>query len=230
MTRLDRKLAVGVVALIALPLATAARAPLSASERGKTANKIFSDAQTAMRHLKNFHVLGHAGSGAQAVHFNLSLSPKGGGGSVSFFPKATMELVVAARTVYVKADEKSWMKLSDSKTTAKLVANKWIKVPLSNPAFSDLAQFAISTSFLNTMASYSGALNDLSGTVIWGRRKALVLKDNEGDKLLIADVGVPYMLHFQGSTGSSSGSLTFFDFGDAPMPTVPTRSMSLADA
>jgi hypothetical protein len=53
----------------------------------------------------------------------------------------------------------------------------------------------------------------------------VVLEDATGDKLYIADTGTPYMLAAKSS--GTGGSLTFTDFGDAPMPAIPTNALSL---
>src|ERR1700722_1275520 len=148
MTFRSRKLALGVVALAALPLATAAQAPISSTLQGKSAAQIAAAAESAMKHVKSFHVEGVIAP----LTMNLSLSATGGGGSITE-SGATLEIVVAKGTVYIKADAKSWAKLTGSKSIGNLVANKWIKAPASNSDFSDFADLTITTDFAGQVFS-----------------------------------------------------------------------------
>ena len=84
-----------------------------------------------MKDVKSFHVVGMVGGKSTASSFSLSLSATGGGGDISV-PGATLKLVVAAGTVYIRANEASWLKLTGSRSMAQSVANHWIKAPASN--------------------------------------------------------------------------------------------------
>ena len=77
-----------------------------------------------MAQAKDFHVLGHDDQPGTDVSVNLSMSPGRGGGSIEE-PGVVMELVLAKGMVYIKADEKSWLELTNSQATAELVANRF---------------------------------------------------------------------------------------------------------
>jgi hypothetical protein len=221
MTFRSRKLALGVVALAALPLATAAQAPISNSIQGKSAAQIAAAAKSAMKNVKSFHVEGVI----PPLKMNLSLSATGGGGSITE-SGATLEIVVAKGTVYIKADAKSWDKLTGSKSVGKLVANKWIKAPASNSDFSDFADLTITTDFVSEVFSDDKGLKVVAGTSTVDGHVAVELTDGQGGKLYVAASGPAYILRLS-STGSSTGSLDFSDFGDAPLPAVPKNAISL---
>jgi hypothetical protein len=223
-TRL-RYAALTAVLFLAVPLASATPAGAVATEQSKPAAHIVADAEKAMMGAKSFHVRGYIDQGGEAISLNLSMSPNGGGGTVQL-PGVTMQLVVAAQKVYVKADEKSWLKLTGSKSTAELVANRWIEAPASNADFANFAQLADSKTFMAQLTSGNAKFSKVPATANWGGHKALVLKDNKGDRLYVADATKPYMLHLQGGGGGSSGYLTFSDFGTAPMPSVPANAIS----
>lgn len=225
MSTLSRNFAVGAVALLALPLAGLTRAPVNGGEESRTAAQVWADARRAMEHAKSFHVLGHETQGGTAISLNLSMSPGRGGGSIQL-PGVTMEMVLAAGTVYIKADEKSWLKLTGSKATAGLVANRWIEAPVTNSDFSNFGQLADSRKFIGGLTG-QGKISKLSGTTTWEGQKAVVLVDATGNKLYIADTGAPYMLAIQDQGKGRTGSLKFTDFGDAPIPAVPTNAISL---
>jgi hypothetical protein len=179
-----------------------------------------------MEGVKSFHVLGHDDEKGTVVSLNLSMSPGRGGGSIQM-PGVTMELVLAAGTVYIKADEKSWLKLTGSQTTAELVANRWIKAPVTNSDFSSIAELADSRKFIGTL-SPPGKISRLPGTTTLYGRKTLVLVTSAGNKVYIAGTGTPYLLAaIQDQASDEQGFLRFTDFGDAPMPAVPTNAISL---
>ncbi len=208
MTKRLRYLALAA-ASFGLPLASAAPVGAMATEQSKPADHIVADAEKAMMGAKSFHVRGYIDQGGEAISLNLSMSPSGGGGSVQL-PGVTMQLVVAAQKVYVKADEKSWLKLTGSKPTAELVADRWIEAPASNADFASFAQLADSKTFIAQLTSGKATFSKVPATANWGGHKALVLKDNKGDRLYVADadealhappagrkwglVGVPYLL------------------------------------
>ncbi len=225
MTTRTGNLALGLVALLAAPLAAATGATSHAGEQNRTATQIVADAKAAMLGAKNFHVRGVINDGGTATSLNLSMSPGGGGGSVQL-PGVTMEIVVAAHKVYIKADEKSWLKLTGSKPTAELVADRWIEASASNADFSSFADLTDSKTFMSQLTSGWAEFSKLPATPNWGGHKSIILTDNQGDRLYVVDSATPYMLHLQGQGGGSSGYMTFSDFGTAPMPNIPAGAIS----
>ena len=138
MTARSRILALTLAACLAAPLAVAEPAGATGTEQSKPADQIAADAEKAMLGAKNFHVRGYIDQATGPVSLNVTTSPNGGGGSIQL-PGATLQVVVAAQKVYVKADEKSWLKLTGSKTTADLLSNRWAEAPDTNPNFANLA-------------------------------------------------------------------------------------------
>jgi hypothetical protein len=210
------------VALLAVPFANGAR---PAPEQGRNASQVLADSETAMKEVKSFEVIGTVGGKGTASSFSLSLSATGGGGEISV-PGATLEIVVAEGTVYIRANEASWLKLTGSQTTAQAVADHWIKAPVTNSDFSSFADLALSTDFVTEF--FPGAathMSKLSGTVTVHSKKTIELNDPEGDGLYIAALGPPYTLYVQGK--NLQDLLTFSHFGDAHLPAVPNNAVTL---
>ncbi len=218
-------LALGLVALLAAPMAAATGVTSHVAEQTKTATQIVADARAAMLGAKNFHVRGVINDAGTATSLNLSMSPTGGGGSVQL-PGVTMEIVVAAHEVYIKADQKSWLKLTGSQPTAELVADRWIKASASNADFSSFADLTDSKTFMAQLTSGWAEFSKLPATPNWGGHKSIILTDKQGDRVYVVDGPTPYMLHLQGQGGGSSGYMTFSDFASAPMPKVPADALS----
>lgn len=220
--------ALAAVASMALPvLSASAQVP----EQSKTAAQIFADSLAAMSKVKDFHVSGKFVQGTQDVALNIVMSHTGGGGSMQY-EGATIDLVVTAKDMYMKADTASWVKLaggqSAGKEVAALLAGRWLKVPItSSSEFSSFSSFTFSNKFVGKLTSEAptAGLHKL-GEGKWNGKPAIVLADNKGSHLYIAASGPPYII---GMTGKSavSGSMTFNDFGDAPLPAVPVSAVSL---
>jgi hypothetical protein len=222
MPLLSSGLGLGLVALLAVPFANSAR---PAPEQGKNASQVMADSGTAMKDVRSFEVIGTVGGKGTGSSFSLSLSGTGGGGEISV-PGATLEIVVAEGTVYVKANQASWLKLTGSQATAQAVANHWIKAPATNSDFSNFADLTISTDFVTEF--FPGAsthMSKASGDLTVHSKKTIVLTDPEGDSLYVAAIGRPYMLYIQGE--NLQDLLTFSHFGDAQLPAVPKNAIAL---
>jgi hypothetical protein len=196
------------------------------SHKTLTGAQLAAASESAMKDLSSFHVTGtENGSGTTA--FSLNVSPDGGGGNVSV-PGATVQIVVTAGLVYVKANEQSWLKLSASETTAQLAADHWVKVPESNSNFSYFADLTISSDFVQQSLATGPGVVKLPGTTTWDGTKATALVDPGGDKLYVEAKGAPYVLHVQ-AKGSDS-YLTFSEFGDATVPAAPSNAIPLPNS
>jgi hypothetical protein len=222
--------ALSLVAFLAVPLVATAATSGKGTELSKPAGQIVADAERAMEAASNFHVEGSFDQGGTATTLNLTMSRSAGGGGSVRMGAVTLQLVVAGHNVYMKADEKSWLKLTGSTATAELVANRWIEAPVTTPDLSSFAELTDSKTFISQLTSGQEDFSKLPVTPIWGGHKAIILKDGQGDTLYVVDGATPYMLHLQGNGGGASGYLTFSDFGTAPMPTIPVNAVSLPNS
>jgi hypothetical protein len=190
--------------------------------QGKSASQVVAAAQSAMEHVSSFNIAGTM-SGALTLH--LSLSPHGGGGRIDE-AGATLEIVVANNTIYVKANEQSWLKLTHEASVAKSVANKWIKAPASNADFTAFADLTISKDFVPQVFRDDSGLSVVPGTKQINGLAAVELTDPQGGSVYVAAQNTPYVLRVTG-TGSSSGTLNFSDFGHAKLPAVPANAVAV---
>jgi hypothetical protein len=196
-------------------------------EQNKPAAQVLADAKTAMAQASSFHVSGTANAQGTPESVNLLLSPSRGGGTVTI-SGATLDLVVSGGFVYIKANATSWQALLSNASESQLLADKWIKSPVSNPNFSDLASFGDVTKLLNGMKP-EGSVSKRPGTTSVNGKKAVALVDSTGSVLCIADVGPAYMLSINDTAKSSggAGTVTFDEFGTAVVPSVPSGAIAL---
>lgn len=136
-----------------------------------------------------------------------------------------MNVVFAAGTLYLKADEKAWEALGASKRTAELMGNNWIKEARTSPQYS-YAQFVESALLVGTITSGMTGFAEVPGTTTVEGGQALVLTDSEGDKIYIASVGTPYLLRVQSQGDGSALSISFSGYGHTSVPSAPAHSIS----
>ncbi|HET6809663.1 MAG TPA: hypothetical protein VFH50_01475 [Acidimicrobiales bacterium] len=207
--------------------ASACGGAASNGEEAKSATQVLTDAKAAMGRASSFHVSGHFTQQGSAIAIDLNLSPQRGGGTVTV-SGATLDEVVAGGTIYLKADEKSWQKLTNSASEAQLLAGHWIKAPTSNPDFTDLASVADEKQLLGGITP-EGSLTRRPGTTDWNGQSTVVLADSTGSTIYVAATGAPYIVYARNTSKSQGGqgSVTIDQYGSAPVPAVPTGAISL---
>jgi hypothetical protein len=232
MTIRVRNLGVNVIALVGLSLAYPALAHDVGDGRAKTAAQIFADAKQVTTRAKDFHVVSTIDLYGSTQVFNLNVAPKGGGGTLQFSLNApnskpsyyTLNIILAVGTLYAKANEKAWQYLDLTMPAAKLMANKWTR---GNQALFDAyAPLAESTHWVGSLTSDMSGLTELPGATTFEGQHALVLTDNNHEKIYIASVGTPYILGARGGGAGSSASISFSGFGRTPLPKAPAHWIS----
>ena len=228
MRRSSRAFGAVVVGTMAFGAGAAACGGASSNgEAAKSASQVLTDAKAAMGRASSFHVSGHFAQQGSSIAIDLNLSRQRGGGTVSV-SGATLDVVVSAGTIYLKADQQSWQKLTNSTSEAQLLAGRWIKAPTSNPDFSELAGVADETQLLSGITP-EGSMTKRPGTTDWNGQSTVVLVDSTGSTLYVAATGPPYILYAQNTSRSQGGqgSVTLDQYGTASVPPVPSGAISL---
>ena len=219
---LPKVAALALTATLALP---AAMAGAQGPEPAKPAGQLFADSLAAMSHVRDFHVLGRIRERTHFMSLNLTMSGHGGGGNITLHG-ATIQMVVTRKRVYMKADAASWLALTHQKAVGQLLANRWLKAAASDAQLASFSKLAVSTQFLGYVRTLATRISKL-GAHTWHGRPAIELRDGSGDQIYIAPAGTPYLLGVVSGQTSASGSLQFTDFGDAPMPAIPLKTITL---
>lgn len=219
---LPKLAALALTATLALP---AGAAGAQGPEPAKPAGAIFAGSLAAMSHVSDFHVVGRIREGTQFMSLNLTMSGHGGGGNITVHG-ATIQMVVTRKRVYMKANAASWMALTHQEGVGQLLANRWLRAAASDPQLASFSKLAVSTQFLGYVRTLATRVSEL-GAHTWHGRPAIELRDGSGDQIYIAAVGTPYLLGVVSGQAPASGSLEFTDFGDAPMPAIPLKTITL---
>ena len=223
-----RTAAAAVASISALGAGMAACGGASSNgEEAKPANQVLADAKAAMGRATSFHISGQFAQQGSAIAVDLNLSPQRGGGTVTV-SGATLDVVVAGGTIYLKADQKSWQKLTNSASEAQLLAGRWIKAPSSNPDFAGLASVADEKQLLGGITP-EGSMTKRAGTTDWNGQPTVVLADSTGSTIYVAATGAPYIVYARNTSKSQGGqgTVTIDQYGSAPVPAVPTGAISL---
>ncbi len=215
------------VLLALLTVGSLVSAPAPGGERAKTGPQIVTDAIAVMSRAENFHVTGRSSiPGVGTTSLNLSVSPRGGGGTI-IENGATMQVVVVGTTgVYVKADKHSWDLLTHGMSSVgQLFAGRWVKMSTSTPGISNFVKLTVSSQLLHLVVPgiYVGLATKV-GMGQWDGRRTVVVSI-AGSRLYVANTGIPYLLHLQ-AVVASAGYYNFTDFGHAPMPSAPKSFVS----
>lgn len=193
-------------------------------EQDKSASQVWADARAATTSVSDLRVTGTITNEGQTVSLDLVMSRSGNGGGTIGVNGQDVDLVVHSGLVYMRADKKAWEEVSGGDTMDKY-AGHWVMSPLSGSSISNFADFASSTKFLANLKP-KGALTKHPGTVVWDGHRTVVIADSTRAEIYISGTGKPYVLHLSGGDSSSSGTMTFSDFGQAPPPPAPKGAKS----
>lgn len=205
-------------------------AGLNGSSNGiesKSVTEIVAATQAAAKAQSSVHVAGAGTSGGTAVGIDMSLvKGKGGSGSITT-DGSKFQIVTTTSTLYFKADKAFWTK-SGGSALATLVGDRWVKVPIGNKDFADLASMGDFTSAVGSFLSSTGTPSKGATKTIDGQ-PALSLVDSDGSLLWIATTGDPLPLRIEntaskGAAAGSGGALVFSQWNAAPAPTVPAAA------
>lgn len=185
-------------------------------------------------------------SGASSVHFtgtgtdsgqNLSVGitvvrGKGCTGTISESKSGSFQVVYLGKSVWIKPDAKFWKGIaaggSDAKLGASLLSGKWLKDSAGNTSGLGALVSLCSLSSLFGQATpasdqlVKGTLTTLNGQAV------LPVKDvTHQGTAYVTDTANPELLRLT-STGSSSGTFSFSDFG-APATITPPPASEVVD-
>lgn len=128
----------------------------------------------------------------------------------------TVNLLRIGTSAYLKGDAAFWTALANAEV-AKIVANKYVKVPATSKDFSDFAEFTDLGSLIATLKA-DGTISKIPGKPVSGVA-TVGLKDDDpenGGVLYIANVGKPYPLLIEPTKPATTGEGVAFDEWDRP--------------
>ncbi|MCA2211405.1 hypothetical protein [Jidongwangia harbinensis] len=196
------------------PAATPSAAP-AAVDNGIAAlssDKILKRARAAIKGVKSYRFTGKVDAEGERMGLDFKVSGKDMAGTMDL-GKAKVQLLSVRGNQYLKGDRQFWSESTgsakDGKTMAKLIGDRWAKIPAEEEGLGELFNAASIDELLTSSGKVTkGATKEIGGIPAIG----LVDKGREGGTLYIATVGEPYPLRIEAPDGDGQ-MMTFSDFG-----------------
>jgi hypothetical protein len=220
-----RLAAVGLAtfALVAAGCASAAPKPSGPASNGvasKSPAQILAAAQKATISARTVRIVGSGTFNGNAIELDIVAGHGAGGGTVSE-GGATLDTVLAAKEIYLKATEASWMTLTHQQAIAKLLANRWVDAPSTTASFSTITNIFDLRQLVSNLHG-SGAVTKGKVTNLHGR-PVVALVDSAGSILYVATTGKPYIEAIKAGK-KSTGAVDFEQYNTATPPAAPSKS------
>ncbi len=194
---------------------TASPAALN-GEQTKSATAVLDDTRVALRNAQSVHLAGTVQSNGRGIRLDLDLAGNDTQGTLTVNSN-DVQIIKIDNDVYIKGDPDFLAQYANGDTQAVQALNgKW----LLTTANGDFAQFSLD-GFANVLKPDS---TDKTGSTVTQStldgQPVVVLTQQDGSKLYVANTGEPYPLKLDGK-GSSGGQVTFSDYNkdisiDAP--------------
>jgi hypothetical protein len=199
----------------------------SSGEGSKSATQILTDAKNATAGANSVRISGTVTSGGKATTLDVVAGRHGGGGTIGV-EGATLHVVVAGGTIYLKADAATWTKLTGSQTIGQLFGGRWLKTSASSADFSEFGKL-VSPSGIVSQFKPKGTVHKGEQTTTARGQAAITLKDSAGNRgtLYVATTGKPYILQITGGSSADHGTITFDDYNTATVPPAPSGAIDL---
>lgn len=173
-----------------------------------TADQILAKTKAAVKAAKSFNVKGSELDDGQKSTMNFQVAGKELDGTLAM-GKATVEILVVGGGQYMKANEAFWATAGDAKSApaiAKLIGDRWVKVPNDNKDFGELFSIVNIDDLLKSDGTVTkGAATQVDGTPVI----ELIDGGSPSGTLDVQTVGDPYPVKLTSEDGSL---LTFTGF------------------
>jgi hypothetical protein len=210
--------------------ATATSKPAANGLADLPADQIFQKAGVALQKARSLRLTFRGTDAGQAFNVDMRIQDNRGAVGTVSMEGATFALLRIGSTAYLKGDAKTWQQMGGAEV-AKVLAGKWIKMPVTQQDFRDFVDFA-SIGFyakLFSTAETGFGTADVERTELRGV-SAVKVSDETGSALYVAAEGEPYPLRLAGvpEKGDKDGPFTldFAEFGKpVPLATPPASQV-----
>ena len=207
----DSPAAAPAASAVSAPAASTSSAPADNGVAALTADQILERAKTALKAANAFHVKGSVVDKGQRTTMDFKTRAGALLGSLAI-GKAKIELLTVAGKQYMRPNEAFWATSLDrtkAHTMAKLMGDKWAKIPDKNQDFTNLFSAASIDELLKPGGKLTkGQTKEVDGVPAIG----LVENSSDGGTLWVATTGEAYPLRLQ-PKNPSEGGIAFSEFG-----------------
>lgn len=200
---------------------SASAAPAGQGIAALPAAEILTKATAALKAAKSVRIKGQGGPATSQFTIDMRYTGSDSTGTLGVNGQ-TVELRKLGQDVYIKGSRQFWTG-NGGGTAAQLLADKWLKTPLTDKRFGGLAE-------LTDLGEAADNLLDADGTITKGAEKAingvpavgLDSSGKDGGTLWVATAGEPYPLRIEPGAGSGQqGALDFLGYGESVSVELP---------
>ncbi len=181
-----------------------------------TADQILAKSVAAAQAQKSVHIAGTMTAKGQTTGIDLHVQKGAPGyGSITLGAN-TIQVVATATDVYLKANKGFWASTGGA-AAAEVVGERWVKAPISNPAFSGLSDFTDFDKAIAGILKPDGVIT--KGTEGTANGQAGISLKSPTGMLWVATTGDP--LPIQIDSGTAGEAVVFSDWNVAITVPVP---------
>jgi hypothetical protein len=199
----------------------------SNGEASKSATQIVADAKAAAASASSVHVVitGLPGTVSSAT---LDMSRGNGAKGTLVYNNQNVDLVVVGSDTYFKGTAGFWTQATGSASSAKLFANKWLKVPAStsSSSLSSVKSLTDMSTFFDQTLTPTGTVTKVGPTTFNGS-SVVELKSSKGGSLFVSLTGTPYPMGIQQSSAKGAGVGKFTAWNVPISVSVPSGAIDL---
>ncbi|MGW8061634.1 hypothetical protein ACVV2G_04955 [Streptomyces ziwulingensis] len=189
------------------------------------ADKIHTRTRTAAESARAVHLHGTVDAGGNTYRLDMRLKPDGGTGSVAA-EGTTFDLLRVGDQLFLKADAGFWSHDGGDAKAAEKLADKYVKVPQSDPVFQKFSGFTDKDVLLGDLLTLHGTVETDGRHEQAGLRTIRITGDQgSGGSLDVSLEGTPYPLRLV--RAGSAGTLSFSDWNKDFALEEPTKDETL---
>lgn len=199
-------------------------------EAAKSPDTILADAVAATSGASTARIAGSVVNNGQRITLDIVSDHGTEGGGTMISGGAKFNIVVAAPSVYLKADAKTWTKVAGDKAAGQLFADKWLQTSADNPQFESFTKLVDLDALTEQITKRPGTVTKGKVTSFHGQQ-AIPLRSGTGSSagtLYVAATGKPYVLGLVGTSKTNKGELRFSNYDTAKVPPAPTDAIDLS--
>jgi hypothetical protein len=210
--------------LLAASLAAGCGGSSSNGEASKSPSAILADARQAALAADSVRIVGSVRNAGEAISLDLSVAQRSGGGTMTL-DGSRVEFVRAGNAAYIRAGAAFYRRFGAGAAPVKLLADRWVKVPVTTPNFAELVSLTDLYSFVTQSLSTKGKVMKGAVKTVDGQ-KAIELRSSHGGSLYIAANGKPYPIEFT-SRVAPAGTVRLSEWDSAKAPAAPKNAIDI---
>ncbi len=189
----------------------------------KSAAQVEQNAAAALKAAKSVHVTGTGRSQGKPQRVDLRIQGNSGSGTIET-ADGVLEITTVGADTYLKADQRAWQAMGAPPSLQRLASGRWVK--LGAQQTSSVEGWSLDSLAAQLTKNDSPLQPRVEQATLDGN-KAVVLSQQNGSKLYVANTGLAYPLRME-LKGTDTGRLDFTEYGSDFHITAPSGAVDLS--